>query len=106
MSHRTGSILLRWLIVTIAVAALAAGAWWGYQSWSSPRVIYTEVVEGPVVQAFYATGTLQPHREFPIKSNVEGTVTEVYVDKGEPVRKGHKLVFVRVEEYLLQHSQA
>jgi multidrug efflux pump subunit AcrA (membrane-fusion protein) len=104
--RRAGSILLRWLLVAVALAILAGGAWLGYVAWASASVTVTEVVTGPVVQAFYATGTLQPDREYPIKSNVEGNVTEVYVDKGQNVTKGQKLAFVRVDEYLMRHSQA
>src|SRR4051812_5018799 len=52
-----------------------------------PVMVVTEAVEGPVVQAFYSTGTIQPEREFPIKSNTAGILTEVKVDKGDHVKK-------------------
>jgi multidrug efflux pump subunit AcrA (membrane-fusion protein) len=47
-----------------------------------PLVTVTEPVEGPVVQAFYSTGTVSPEREFPIKANIAGVITEMRVDKG------------------------
>ncbi len=59
-----------------------------------PTVTVTEVVEGPVVQAFYATGTLQPVREFPIKSQVAGTLAKVLVEKGDSVKAGQPLAVV------------
>jgi HlyD family secretion protein len=104
--NRYGFALLRWLVVLVVIGALAAAAWFGYALWAEPKVVVTEVVSAPVVQAFYATGTLLPDREYPIKSNVEGTIDEVFVDKGAHVKKGEKLAVVRVEEYLLKHVQA
>src|SRR5437870_6983542 len=59
-----------------------------------PVVVITEAVEGPVVQAFYSTGTIQPEREFPIKSNTAGILTEVKIDKGDHVAKGQPLAVV------------
>jgi RND family efflux transporter MFP subunit len=44
-----------------------------------------------VVQAFYATGTVQPVREFPIKASTAGTLEKVWVDKGDRVKAGQPL---------------
>ena len=68
----------------------------------------TEAVEGPVVQAFYSTGTVQPEREYSIKSNVAGILTEVIVDKGSPVKKGEALAIVAAPElqYEVDRAQA
>jgi RND family efflux transporter MFP subunit len=96
----------RWLIGLVIFMGVLLGAYALYARYSIPQVMLTEVVEGPVVQAFYATGTLVPHREYPVKSNVEGIVVEVFVDKGEAVKKGQKLAEVCVEEFLLKKQQA
>jgi multidrug efflux pump subunit AcrA (membrane-fusion protein) len=96
----------RWLALSLVLALILGVGYWTYSRYSIPRVLLTEVVEGPVVQAFYATGTLVPYREFPVKSNVEGIVVEVLVDKGEAVKKGQKLAQVYVEEFLLKQQQA
>jgi RND family efflux transporter MFP subunit len=96
----------RWAITLAIVAAIAAGGYLAWQRLTIPRVIVTSVAEGPVVQAFYATGTLVPQREYPVKANVEGTLVEVLVDKGDEVRKGQKVARVYVEEYLLKRTQA
>lgn len=71
-----------------------------------PMVSVTEAVEGPVVQAFYATGTLQPDREFGVRSNVEGILTKMLVDKGDAVRKGQKVAFVSADDLQFKHKQA
>jgi multidrug efflux pump subunit AcrA (membrane-fusion protein) len=96
----------RWLTTILVVAAIATAAYVAYQRFSIPRVIVTDVVQGPVVQAFYATGTLLPDREYPVRANVEGTLVEVLVDKGSQVQKGQKLARVYVEEYMLKRTQA
>lgn len=54
----------------------------------------TSAIEGPVVQAFYSTGTIQPQREFPIKSNTAGILTEVKIDKGDHVLANQALAVV------------
>ncbi len=59
-----------------------------------PSVTVTEAVDGPVVQAFYSTGTIQPVREYPIKSNTAGLLSDVRVDKGDRVKKGDILAAV------------
>ncbi len=106
MSTRSSRSLVRNVIVVIVLLAIGGGAFYVYRLMSVPRVTVTDVTQGPVVQAFYATGTLQPIREFPIKSNVEGIITEVAVDKGDAVAKGKILAVVRVEEYQMAASKA
>lgn len=69
-------------------ALLVVAAAWGLIWLAQPAVTVTEVIEGPVVQAFYATGTVEPFKEYPIKANLAGTLTEVLVDKGDTVRRG------------------
>ena len=85
---------MRWISLSAGtLATLAAGAWLVLRI-TSPLVTVTDAVEGPVVQAFYSTGTIQPVREFPIKSNTAGILTEVKVDKGDRVSKGQSLAIV------------
>ena len=72
----------------LAVIAIAV-AWW-----LRPAVTVTHISTGPVVQAFYATGTVRPVREFPIKSNTAGVLEKVLVDKGDRVTAGQPLAVV------------
>lgn len=67
---------------------------WGLFTLLLPSVNVTRVTNGPVVQAFYATGTVQPVREFPIKANTAGTLEKVWVDKGDRVKAGQPLAQV------------
>ncbi len=54
----------------------------------------TEVADRRVVQAFYATGTVSPEREYPIRTSTAGLLVEVFVDKGDAVKTGQPLAFV------------
>src|SRR5688500_10793919 len=94
------------LIVIAAAVVAAAGA--AVLVWTLMRevVTVTEVTEGPVVEAFYATGTLSPEREFPIRTSREGVLVEVLVDKGDRVEKGQTLARVEGEAVVLQREQA
>jgi HlyD family secretion protein len=94
MKARRAQGLVRWIIGSAIVVAAMIGAGAAALHFLRPRVTVTEVVEGPVVQAFYSTGTIQPEREYPIKSNTAGILTDVRVDKGARVRKGDALAIV------------
>lgn len=86
---------LTWLVVYLGIATiLAAGGWWLIQMILAPQVTVTRVTSGPVVSAFYATGTVRPEREYPIKTPVQGTLEQVLVDKGDAVRRGQILAVV------------
>lgn len=106
VSRRAERTITRWLTATLLLGVTASAAALLYRWLALPTVTVTDAVEAPVVEAFYATGTLSSVREYPVNSSVEGIVTDVWVDKGSPVAAGQKLAFVRVEEYLMRHSQA
>src|SRR4051812_31315550 len=88
---RRAQSAVRWVVVSVMILAAIGIASAITLQIVRPRVTVTEAVEGPVVQAFYSTGTIQPEREFPIKSNTAGILTEVKVDKGDRVAKGQPL---------------
>ena len=104
--RRRAQSTARW-IVTAAIAVAVLGAVvLAVIRFSSPLVVVSEAVEGPVVQAFYSTGTVQPEREFPIKANVAGTITEVRVDKGDVVKKGQAVAIVSEPGLVFAQRQA
>jgi HlyD family secretion protein len=92
----------------VVLLGLVAAVGWGIYQYARPLVTVTEVVEGPVVQAFYSTGTIEPQREYPIKSNTAGTITQVHVDKGDRVSKGQPLAVVTdpAQLYTVEKAQA
>lgn len=97
MIRRHAHSAVRWVLLAAVAVAVAAGAVFAYRR-SQPVVTVTEVVRAPVVAAFYATGTLSPVREHPIKASVEGTLEWLgegpVIDKGSRVKKGQPLAKV------------
>jgi multidrug efflux pump subunit AcrA (membrane-fusion protein) len=60
-----------------------------------PKVQVTRLTTGPVVQAFYATGTVSPEREYTVHANVAGILfLESGIDKGVAVKKDQLLARV------------
>src|SRR3954447_5057744 len=104
--RRRAQSTVRWVLTASAVigglVVLALLA----LNYLRPLVVVTEAVEGPVVQAFYSTGTIQPVREFPIKSNTAGILTEVMVDKGDHVIKEQPLAVVSDPALVFTHDKA
>lgn len=108
MNVRRASSATR-VVLTVAVAvAVVAAVVLVYLRFARPLVTVTEVVRGPVVQAFYATGTVSPVREYPIKANVAGILDRVTVDKGQRVKAGQTVAVVAAPdlEYALRKAQA
>lgn len=98
--------LLRWIVVLAAAGAVAVGGWRVALRLLRPDVSVTKVVERRIVQAFYATGTLQPVREYAIKSNNPGILTAVRVDKGDQVKMDQPLAVVLQDGVEFQYDQA
>jgi RND family efflux transporter MFP subunit len=94
MTRRRAQSTAKWILsAALITAAVVLGGYVALR-FLRPVVTVTEPVEGPVVQAFYSTGTVSPEREFPIKANVAGVITEMRVDKGDRVKKGQVLAVV------------
>jgi multidrug efflux pump subunit AcrA (membrane-fusion protein) len=107
MKYRQGFTLLGAAIVAAAIVVLAVGGWGAY-TWLRPKVVVTEAQMGPVVSAFYATGTVQPRHEYAVNTSIAGIVTQVNVDKGDRVTKGQILAIVSdpVLDYAVHKAQA
>src|ERR1700677_2543430 len=81
---------MRLLFWTVPLLMLALGAAvLGYR-WLRPGVDVTEVVQGPVVEAFYATGTVSAEHEYSVRASVAGII-HLSVDKGSTVKRGQVL---------------
>jgi len=98
--------LLRWLVAIVLLTGAAWAAWWVVALLTQPGVEVTRPVYGPVVQAFYANGSVEPSRTYPINSNFEGILTRVWVDKGDRVVAGQPLAFVLVDDMDMRLAQA
>jgi HlyD family secretion protein len=96
----------RWIITGVIAVVVGFTVVLAILRFSSPLVVVSEAVEGPVVQAFYSTGTVQPEREFPIKANIAGTIKEVQVDKGDAVKKDQPLAVMAEPGLVFAQRQA
>lgn len=96
----------RLVVLTLLALLSLAAVGFALLYFSSARVVVSEAVEGPVVQAFYSTGTIQPEREYPIRSNTAGILTEVKVDKGDAVKSGQVLAVVSDPELTFAAQKA
>jgi multidrug efflux pump subunit AcrA (membrane-fusion protein) len=77
--------LLLWLVAAVLIAGAAFAA---VRAFTLPQVQVTRLTSGPVVQAFYATGTVMPEREYSVHSNVAGILfLEPAIDKGVALKK-------------------
>ena len=107
MGLQRGFSIVRLLIVVVVLALLAAGVYVVFAS-LRPAVSVTRLVEGPVVRAVYATGTISPVREYAIRTPTAGTLEKVLVDKGDAVRVGQSLALVvdPALDYALDQAKA
>lgn len=92
--RRAASSLVRLSLWVVALVALVGIVGWAALRVLRPTVTVSEALEGPVVQAFYSTGTIEPEREYPVRANVAGILTEVLVDKGDRVPAGQPVAVV------------
>ncbi|MCC7192052.1 MAG: efflux RND transporter periplasmic adaptor subunit [Phycisphaeraceae bacterium] len=97
---------IRWLVFFVLLVVFGAAAYYVYERYWNPVVSVTRIVEAPVVHAFYATGTISPDREYPIRANVAGLITERLVDKGDTVKKDQPVVVITSDDITFKLDQA
>lgn len=76
-------------LISLMLLLLAAAALYWLEDRRSVPVIHP--AEGPVVQAVYATGTIEPTVMVPIAPRNTGVLKELLVDEGQTVTKGQVL---------------
>src|SRR5512134_99633 len=83
-----------WIGAVLLVAAAAgAGLWWSQRNaHTQPTYVTAPVTRGDLRMQVTANGTLQPTRTINIGSELSGTVSEVFVDINDSVKKGQVLV--------------
>jgi HlyD family secretion protein len=83
-----------WIAALLVVGALAGvGLWWSQrEAHAQPSYVTAPVTRGDLRMQVTANGTLQPTRTINIGSELSGTVSEVFVDINDSVKKGQVLV--------------
>lgn len=84
---------MKWILTVVVSAALALAISAAAYQYLRPSVDVTEVVQGPVVEAFYATGTVSAEHEYSVRGDVAGIV-HLFVDKGSTVKRGQVLAVI------------
>jgi HlyD family secretion protein len=100
-----GQAALRWIVGSAVAVGTMLIVWIALLHYFRPTVDATAVIEGPVVEAFYATGTISPQREYSVRSNAAGIV-RVMVDKGTLVTRGQLLAVVENSDLKFAVDQA
>jgi multidrug efflux pump subunit AcrA (membrane-fusion protein) len=89
MKRRTARGGVRLIVLLALAAAIGTAVFFAVRSFARPQVQVTHTVQADVVQAFYATGTIVPEREYPLRAQVAGVLAlEPGIDKGGAVTKG------------------
>jgi len=79
--------------VLLALVATGIGWWWAQRNvQTAPAYVTTPVTRGDLRVSVVANGTLQPTRTINIGSELSGTVSQVFVDINDTVKKGQVLV--------------
>ena len=85
---------LRWLLVAVALAAVAGVAWWllaDRNDAAATRYRTEPATIGALVVTVSATGKLQPTNQIEVGSELSGIVDAVFVDENDRVKKGQIL---------------
>lgn len=98
----------RWPLAVLALAFLAAGAFYLWTSRSAETVNYvtTPAETGDLTVEVSATGTLQPLIQVDISSELSGVVRSVAVNENQQVRKGDVLATLDTTRLAAQVERA
>jgi HlyD family secretion protein len=83
-----------WIALVLLLLAIGGTAWWWTrrEAQAAPTYVTEPVTRGDLRVSVTANGTLQPTRTINIGSELSGTVSQVFVDINDPVKKGQVLV--------------
>ncbi|MTZ15319.1 MdtA/MuxA family multidrug efflux RND transporter periplasmic adaptor subunit [Pseudomonas sp. JL972] len=113
----------RWLIIGLAVLAIALLAWWlwpsspakspqpggrpGFGAFSGPVPVRVTTVKQGEFEVFYkALGTVTPLNTVNVRSRVGGELVEVRFDEGQRVKAGELLAVIDPRPYKVALQQA
>jgi HlyD family secretion protein len=85
---------LRWLIILLALAAAAFGAWRWYATTRPPpppKYVTAEISKGDVFETVQSTGQVKPLTEVQVGAQVSGRITKVFIDFNSKVKAGDLL---------------
>jgi HlyD family secretion protein len=92
----------RWVIWMVLIVLAGFGIWyWKFREKERPIVLETEQPHyGSIATSITATGTVQPVDTVQVGTQVSGTISKVYVDFNDPVKKGQ--LIAEIDKTILQ----
>lgn len=92
----------KWLIWVLVILVVGIGIWfWKFRKKEQPVVLETEQPHyGYIATSVTATGTIQPVDTVSVGSQVSGTISKVYVDFNDKVKKGQ--LIAELDKTILQ----
>jgi macrolide-specific efflux system membrane fusion protein len=86
-------------LIFALVVIVAAGGWYGVHKYlnkdkDEDGYLFAEVTTGDIEDLVTATGTLQPRDYVDVGAQVSGQIEKIYVEVGDVVEKGQKLVSI------------
>src|SRR5687768_8970344 len=95
-------------LIVLAIAALAAGGWYWYDSRNGEgevRYRTARVERGPIAAVVVASGTLNAVTTVQVGSQISGQVKDIYADFNTPVKRGQVIARIDPATYELRVSQ-
>src|SRR5688572_3134033 len=96
-------------LIVLAIAALAAGAWYWYDSRDGEgevRYRTARVERGPIAAVVVASGTLNATTTVQVGSQISGQVKEIYADFNTAVKKDQVIARIDPSTFELRVNQA
>jgi HlyD family secretion protein len=92
----------KWIIYIAVIVLAGAGIWlWKFREKEKPVVLETEQPHyGTIATSVTATGTVQPVDTVSVGTQVSGTISKVYVDFNDKVKKGQ--LIAEIDKTILQ----
>jgi HlyD family secretion protein len=108
MATKQSSGKSKWIVVFIAIVAVAAGGLWYFRRGSNDAPDYqTEPVgRGELTQVVTATGTLNPVMNVTVGSQVSGRITRLFVDYNSMVKSNEVIAQIDPSTYEAQLNQS
>jgi HlyD family secretion protein len=91
---RPGHPLRKWIFILLILGLLGGGVWYFTQTGdkdTGPIYSTEELTRGDLSLIITATGNLAPTNQVTVGSELSGTVSEVYVDTNDAVKKGQPI---------------
>jgi HlyD family secretion protein len=98
----------KWLIISIGLIIIISLPWLYFHKSNSKKkeAPFATVKKGTIVEKAQAIGYIKPRHYITVKSQINGTVAEIYHEAGDYVTKGEKLIKVNPTPSPIEYATA